>query len=635
MQRARVHPWGSGEHPSDGGMAPSTGSGLRVDASNSQENTASALANGILLLTSAMCHHLGAYRICWTGGNGMATTAAVADVTPTDVGFKRELGLIGATWASETSIIGSGWLFGAFYAATSAGPAALIGWVIGGVMIIVLALVHAELGGMFPVAGGTARFPHFAYGGGAGTAFGFFSWLQAVTVAPVECYAVFEYLSYYDHGLFNPTKGLVTGAGFACTIGLMAVFTLINFLAMRLYNRVASAITWWKVLVPVVAIVILLTKFHTGPFTDAGGFFIGGAGWKAGMKAVFAAIPSAGIVFSYLGFEQADQLAAEVRDPKRNLPRAIIYSILLATLIYVLLQVVFIAAMPASALKNGWLGVASNPVISAGPFAALAGLLAFGWFATVLRVDAFISPSGTGSMYLTSTSRVGYGLARNRYYPQIFAKVDKRGVPWVSLLFGFALGLVFLLPFPSWVSLVSVVTGASVLMYAGAPLAMGAFRLQIPDHHRPYQMPGGMILAPIAFIFANLIIYWSGFLTVLKLGVALCIGYALIGICMAFDKQRPKLHLRSAWWVPVWLIGMGIISWQGNFDFNGTSTTFLAPVNTGHIHFWWDLLIVAGWSLAIYIAAIVSRLPREEMLARVAEQSARQPEIEADPNLSR
>lgn len=64
MQRARVHPWGSGEHASDGGMVPSTGSGLRVDASNSQENIASALANWILLLTSAMCQHLGAYRIC-------------------------------------------------------------------------------------------------------------------------------------------------------------------------------------------------------------------------------------------------------------------------------------------------------------------------------------------------------------------------------------------------------------------------------------------------------------------------------------------------------------------------------------------------------------------------------------------
>ena len=114
-------------------------------------------------------------------------------VTPTDVGLKRDMGLIGATWASETSIIGSGWLFGAFLAAQAAGTAALLAWIIAGVVIIILALVHAELGAMYPVSGGTARFPHFAFGSVAGISFGFFSWLQAVTVAPIECFAVMTY----------------------------------------------------------------------------------------------------------------------------------------------------------------------------------------------------------------------------------------------------------------------------------------------------------------------------------------------------------------------------------------------------------------------------------------------------------
>ena len=58
--------------------------------------------------------------------------------------------------------------------------AAIYAWIIGGVAVVILALVHAELGAMYPVAGGTARFPHFAFGGIAGMSFGFFSWLQAV-----------------------------------------------------------------------------------------------------------------------------------------------------------------------------------------------------------------------------------------------------------------------------------------------------------------------------------------------------------------------------------------------------------------------------------------------------------------------
>src|SRR5690349_22184791 len=93
----------------------------------------------------------------------------------------REIGLVGLLWASMGSIIGSGWLFGAQKGLFNAGPAVLISWIIGGACILVLALVHAELGAMFPLSGGSARFPHYAFGGIAGAGFGWFSWLQAVT----------------------------------------------------------------------------------------------------------------------------------------------------------------------------------------------------------------------------------------------------------------------------------------------------------------------------------------------------------------------------------------------------------------------------------------------------------------------
>ncbi len=266
------------------------------------------------------------------------------ETRPADVGLKREMGFIGATWASVTSIIGSGWLFGSWKGAYSTGTSAILAWIIAGVCIIVLALVHAELGGMYPVSGGTARFPHFAFGSIAGISFGFFSWIQAVTVAPIEVFAVMQYGSYYWHGLFDTDTGNVTGLGFVMTIILMAIFTGINFLAMRLFNRVNSAITWWKVAIPVLTIIVLLFKFHPGNFTAGGGFIPKGVTFKD----ILAAIPGAGIVFAYLGFEQADQLAGEIKDPGRNLPRAIITAILIGTAIYVMLQVVFIGAMPVT-----------------------------------------------------------------------------------------------------------------------------------------------------------------------------------------------------------------------------------------------------------------------------------------------
>src|SRR5919199_5758081 len=113
-------------------------------------------------------------------------------------GLRREIGAIGLLWASTGSIIGSGWLFGARGALSTAGPAAVISWAIGALAILLLALVHAELGGMYPVAGGTARFPHYAFGGAVGASFGWFSWLQAATVAPIEVMAVIQYGQHYS-----------------------------------------------------------------------------------------------------------------------------------------------------------------------------------------------------------------------------------------------------------------------------------------------------------------------------------------------------------------------------------------------------------------------------------------------------
>ncbi|MGH3169999.1 MAG: APC family permease [Trebonia sp.] len=460
---------------------------------------------------------------------------------PTDVGLRREMGFFGALWSSGTSVIGSGWLFAGMGAAVAAGPAAIYGWLIGGACVVILALVHAELGGMYPVAGGTARFPHLAFGSVAGISFGFFSWLQAVTLAPVESYAVMEYGQYYWHGIFDPGTGRITGLGFALTVLLMAVFTAINFLAVRLFARVSNTIAWWKLVIPVLAIIILFFKFHGANFHPGGGGFM-----PYGLKAVFGAIPGAGIVFSYLGFEQADQLAGEVKNPQKNLPRAIIGATIIGTLVYILAQIVLIGATPTSLLSKGFAGIASsNPVITY-PFAAVAGLAGLAWLSTILHIDAFISPFGTGMIYQTGTSRIGYGLARNRYYPQIFQKTDRRGVPWVSLIASFAFGILFLLPFPSWQALVGLVTTASVLMYAAAPLSLAAFRSQVPGADRPYRVPGAKWFAPLAFIVANMIIYWSGFNVIWKLGVCLVIGYALIGICMIFDKERPPLQWKSA-----------------------------------------------------------------------------------------
>jgi len=565
----------------------------------------------------------------------MATDTAGSAITrPADVGLKREVGFLGAVWASESSIIGSGWLFAALGATQFAGAAAIYGWLIGGVAILILALIHAELGGMYPVSGGTARFPHYAFGGVAGITFGFFSWLQAVAVAPFECYGVMRYAHYYWSSGYNTKTGLITGWGLLVTIGLVASFTLLNWFGIRLLSRVNSGIMWWKLAIPLLAIVVLLFKWHSGnwsmgtpgPIVKTTGLHLDGSGGFApfGAKGVLNAVVTSGIVFSYLGFEQADQLAGEVRNPQKVLPRAIITAMAIGTFVYIMVQVVFIAAMDPAQLTHGFPGISNANVLS-GPIAGMAGLIGLSWLATILRIDAVVSPYGTGLIYETSTSRVTYGLARNRYIPQAFQWTDKRGVPWFSLLASAIFGVIFLVPNATWQAIVSLITGASVLMYAGAPLSLAVFRNRLPEANRPYRLPGAMIVAPLGFIVANLLIYWSGFETIWKLGICFVIGYTAIAIAMIFDSQRPKLGRRewiAASWVPVYLIGMGLISWNGQFTGGAT----VAPLPTGRIHLWVDIIVVAAFSLVIFYWAYFVALPKDEMLSIIGEQQTGDPE---------
>src|ERR1700722_3155774 len=179
-------------------------------------------------------------------------------------GLDRGVGFLGLLWASETSIIGSGWLFGALGAATIAGPSAILGWVLGSIIILTLALVHAELGALFRAPGGPSRFPHYAFGSFAGATFGWASYLQAASVAPIEVLAAVQYLStaHWARPFFpvNPAAGgaggTLHGAGYLAAAILLLLFVVINLFGIRFFARINNAITTWKVAIPVVTVLI-------------------------------------------------------------------------------------------------------------------------------------------------------------------------------------------------------------------------------------------------------------------------------------------------------------------------------------------------------------------------------------------
>jgi amino acid transporter len=548
-------------------------------------------------------------------------------------GLDRGVGFVGLLWASETSIIGSGWLFGALGAATLAGPSAILGWVLGTIIILILALVHAELGGLFPVSGGTSRFPHYAFGSFAGATFGWASYLQAATVAPIEVLAAIQYLStaHWARNFFaaNPAAGSAGGTlhgwGYLAAAIMLLLFVVINILGIRYFARINNAITTWKVAIPVVTILILLIgHFHGSNFGHAGGGFFPKTG---AIKAILLTLP-AGIIFSLLGFEQAVQLGGESANPAKDLPRAVILSILIGAAIYLLIQVAFIGALKPSVLtaNGGWLGLGTSKSavatqLSAGPFFTLVSIAGISWLATVLRIDAVVSPGGTGLMYETASARLSFGLSRNGFVPTAFESVNAARVPVFGVIIATLVGVLFLLPFPSWAKLVGIVTSASVFMYAGAPVALGAMRRQKPELPRTYRLPAAGLLAPLAFAGAGWVILFSGWQTYSTLVVALLIGYALIWLSYAFklNSRAPAMDWQAAPWIITWIVGMGVISYLSDFGPGGIIggigffKNVLDQGGTDAIGLWGGIIASGVFSLIIYYWAVASRLSPEKV----------------------
>jgi len=528
--------------------------------------------------------------------------------------LKRHIGVVGLLFAGIGSIIGSGWLFGALNASKEAGPAAVISWALGAVMILLIALVYAELGVMFPLSGGVVRYPHLAFGTFASFSAGWITWVGASTTAPIEVLAALQYATKYapftsEHTVGGQTVYTLTTLGYISAVVLMAVFVAINYYGIRWFARINNVLVWWKIFIILLVIAaFLLAAFHGNNFSDHG---FKPQGWHG----VFSAIATSGIVFSYLGFRQGVELAGETDNPKRNVPIAVIGSVLITAVIYIALQIAFIGALDPSLLKGGDAWANLDFQNSFGPLAAVATALGLGWLAVLLYIDAVVSPGDTGLIYTTLTSRLSYAMARNGNAPQKLAKTTDRGVPVFSLIVTFVVGLIVFLPFPSWQQLVGFITSATVLSFASGPLVLVALRAQLPDEERPFRLPGGHVIPLLAFWASNLIVYWSGWLTGWKLYIAVLIGFVLLGIFKVTGGVRtPNFDFKAGAWILPWLGGLALISYLGTFPDKSAGAG-----NLGVINFEWAAVILFALSALVYVMAYKFRLTPEEAREHVEE----------------
>jgi amino acid transporter len=513
--------------------------------------------------------------------------------------LRRDVGAFALMLTGLGSIIGSGWLFGAWRAAGLAGPGAVWAWVIGAVVITTIALTYAELGAMFPESGGMVRYSHYSHGSLVGFIGAWANWIAIVSVIPVEAEASVQYMASWpwqwaqDLYMHLPDgHGELTPPGLWIAAALVIVYFLLNFWSVKLFAHSNTAITIFKLVVPALTGVALIASGFHGENFSVG--IHPGSEHTIDWAAVLTAVATAGIVFSYNGFQSPVNLAGEARNPGRSIPFAVLGSIGLATIVYLILQVAYIGSVPTEMLaKLGWKGIDFRS-----PFAELAILVNLHWLAVLLYADAFVSPSGTGITYTATTARMIYGMEKNGTMPKLFGCLHPVwGVPRPAMWFNLAVSYLFLFFFRGWGTLAAVISVATIISYMTGPVSAMTLRRTAPDLHRPFRLPGLPVLAAFAFVFATELLYWAKWpLTgeiILLMVVALPVYFYFQAASGWNDFGR---QLQGAWWLIAYLPTIALISWGGSTRFGGK----------GFLPYGWDLVVVAAVGLVFYVWGVKS-----------------------------
>ncbi len=519
--------------------------------------------------------------------------------------LRREAGVIGLLYASLGGIIGSGWLKGPMEAAQQAGPLSIFSWLVGGIAILLLALVYAELATLFPRSGAVVHFPHLSHGMLLSRIWSWILFLGYVSVAPVEVMATLGYMANIWPWLISPTNHALTLAGFGFAVLMLAFFTALNLFGIKWVMRISTTAGWWKLAVPLITIIGLLIGAH-----HTANLHVQPHQLASNIRGVFTALGTAGVIFSFLGFRQAVELAGETSQPQRYIPIAVIGSVVIGMVIYIGLQLAFVMAIsPTELAKYGWgaLDHAKGFTVGAGPLAALASGIGLAWLAMLLYADAIVSPGGTGFIYATTSSRVIGAMSEDGFIHSSLQRLNRFGVPWAAGIVSFVVGCFFMLPFPSWHKMVNEISDVMVLSYGIGPVVLLSLRRTLPEasRPRPFRVPMANILAPITFIISNLIVYWSGFATltflleVISAALVLFLAWRLIK-----RESIAALPWKSTWWVFPYLGGLWILDCIGSKSMTG---------GLDYLKFPYDVVVVSAFSLLILYMAVNAAVPMEEL----------------------
>jgi APA family basic amino acid/polyamine antiporter len=354
------------------------------------------------------------------------------------------------------------------------GTYSLIAFVACAVVVALIILCFAEVSSRFEETGGPYLYAREAYAPAVAFEVGWLIWLARVTAFAANCNLLINYLGFFWLSATNPFWR-------ASVIVLVVTgLAIINLLGIRQAAIVSNVFTVGK-LVPIII------------FIAAGLFFLNPAAYEFGPRPTTGAFSQSVLllVYAFTGFEMATIPAGEVRDPQRNLPRALMIAILVVATLYIMIQVVCVGTLPGLAQSQ-------KPLADAGTqFLGVAG-------GAIISAGAIISITGNLNILLLSGSRLPFAMAEQKQLPEFIGSIHRKFfTPWVSILITAAL-MLFLTLKSSFVAALTISAIARLFTYAATCLALPVFRARREVPEAVFRLPGGTVIA----VLSLLLIIW-------------------------------------------------------------------------------------------------------------------------------
>ena len=455
-------------------------------------------------------------------------------MTAGKAGLLRQLGLFSATALVVSNMIGTVIFTGTGFLAGQLGSPNLVLsiWVVGGAVAFLGAICYSELGINFPSSGGEYVYLTRAFGPTWGFMTGWASFFAGFS-APIAAAALAfsEYLGHFFPALSQENAPVILGSGEwairlggaqAVACGLVAIFTVLNIFGVQRVARVQNVLTGAKVLVLLTFIVLGFTigDGHTANFAMTATRDV-----STPLIAQFA-ISLVWVYVAYSGWNAATYVAEELRQPARTLPRALGIGTALVTVLYLLLNLVFLYAAPLEDMKG-------KEAVGAFAASRLFGPEVAGIFAGLMA----LSLMSTVNAMVTIGPRVYYAMAGNGAFPAIAGKVHPRFHTPVAAIVAQAVCtmLMTLTPFPQLVVYIGITLNFFTVM---SVIAMLLFRRQRTGWQKLRVVSFAYPLFPVLFILVGTWMTYQGI--VLKPYIALATGVTLATGALVYH-----LRLRS------------------------------------------------------------------------------------------